>query len=78
MNIQTSRAVDKFLVKIQPKIAKRIVYAIEKLPLGDVKPIVGTKNEYRLRVGAYRILLIITDDFIYITNIKTRGKAYKK
>jgi mRNA-degrading endonuclease RelE of RelBE toxin-antitoxin system len=53
-----------------------VVSAIDKLPQGDIKIIVGGVDEYRLRVSGLRVLFIMTDDTIRITNIKPRGDAY--
>lgn len=35
---------------------KRLAAAISKLPEGDVKPVKGHENLYRLRVGDYRVI----------------------
>jgi mRNA-degrading endonuclease RelE of RelBE toxin-antitoxin system len=56
---------------------QRIKAAIEKLPAGDVKKLTGFLYAYRLRVGGWRILFDMRED-IKITNILSRGEAYKK
>ena len=56
-----------YKIKIRPKALKfiekqdkyqrlRIYKAIYNLPNGDIKKMAGCKNEYRLRVGNYRII----------------------
>jgi mRNA interferase RelE/StbE len=49
---------------------------IEGLPL-DLKPIIGEKNTYRIRVGKYRILFEIVEKTILISRIRSRGDVYK-
>lgn len=78
MEIKRSKKISKFLKKLQPKTAKRTSDAIDKLPSGDIETITGRIDEYRLRVGDFRILFIINDDLINVTNILSRGQAYKK
>jgi mRNA-degrading endonuclease RelE of RelBE toxin-antitoxin system len=78
MEIKKSKKTNKYLSKIQPKSAKRIVDAIKKLPNGDVVAIVGGVDEYRLRVGDVRVLFKILNGVIYVSDIKPRGDAYKK
>lgn len=50
-----SKQAAKFLKKQDAQIRKRIITAIENLPLGDVKKLQGS-DCYRLRVGDYRIV----------------------
>lgn len=53
--------------------------AIEGLPAGDVKRLEGRRNEYRLRVGGWRILFERHDEprLIRVTDVRPRGDAYK-
>lgn len=48
----------------------------EGLPV-DLKPIVGEKDVYRIRVGKYRILFTIIDAVVVVSNIGPRGDVYK-
>ena len=43
----------------------------------DVKPVIGERNVYRLRVGRYRVLFTIIGDTILIARIGPRGDIYK-
>jgi mRNA interferase RelE/StbE len=62
----------------------RILEALDKLshePLeGDIKKLQGKEDEFRLRVGNYRILFTIKDeeDYIAVYRIAPRGQAYKE
>ena len=56
---------------------RRIVNAINNLPSGDVKKLQGV-NEYRLRVGDFRILFDRDGNITYIEKIDNRGQVYKR
>ena len=79
-----------YKIKIRPKALKfiekqdknqklRIYKAIYNLPNGDIKKLVGCKNEYRLRIGNYRIIYEIFQNelIILITKTDNRGQVYK-
>lgn len=79
-----------YKIKIRPKALKfiekqdkyqrlRIYKAIYNLPKGDIKKMVGCKNEYRLRIGNYRIIYeqIQNEFIILITKAENRGQIYK-
>ena len=66
----------KFLKKQTPEVRKRIIDAIEKLPLGDIKKMQG-RSGYRLRVGDYRVLFDQNGNIIDIIDIGNRGQIYK-
>lgn len=70
----------KFLHKQDKKQRKRLYAAIYNLPNGtDIKKLKGY-NQYRLRVGNYRILYKI-DNGVYlidVIDIDNRGDVYKR
>jgi len=47
-------------------------------PKGDIKKLHNSRANYRLRSGDYRIFFDILEDRISVTEISTRGQAYKK
>lgn len=56
---------------------KRLVSAIEKLPLeGDIKKL-QNRAGYRLRVGDFRVIFDSNGVIIDIINIGNRGQIYK-
>lgn len=74
-----------YKIKIRPKALKfiekqdrfqriRIYKAIYNLPNGDIKKMAGGKNEYRLRVGNYRVIYeqIEKEFIILITKAENR------
>lgn len=76
MHIRYSKQSIKFLKKQSEQVRRRIVNAIEMLPLGDVKKLQGLDG-YRLRVGDFRILFDYDGNIISIENIGNRGQIYK-
>ena len=73
-----SKQADKFLDKLDRNTEDRIMNAIDKIPLGDIKPYVGT-DYLRLRVGDYRILFKwVNDGELLVHHIGVRGDVYKK
>lgn len=70
----------KFLQKQPPDQRERLLKAIYKLPdLGDIKPMAGHDNLYRLRVGTYRVIYTIENDIltVRVLTIGNRGDVYK-
>lgn len=74
----------KDLRRIDPPIRKRILSAIERLAqgaelTGDVKRLRGS-NEYRLRVGDWRVRFEREDRQLVITVVRVlpRGRAYDR
>ena len=69
----------KFIDKQDRTQQLRIYKAIYNLPNGDVKKMAGCKNEYRLRVGNYRIIYEQNQNefIILITKAENRGQIYK-
>lgn len=70
----------KYLKKLDKNMQLRIIKAINQLPLGDVKRLQGNTEDYRLRVGNYRIIFSKDDEklIILIIEIGSRGEVYSK
>ena len=77
MIISYSKQSIKFLKKQDMITRKRIIKSIENLPLGDVKNLQGVDN-YRLRVGDYRIIYNQNGNVIRIERIDSRGQVYRR
>ena len=72
-----SKKAVKFLKMQDVPTRKRLVTAIEKLPLeGDIKKLQGVDG-YRLRVSDFRILFDVNGIIIDIIEIGNRGQIYK-
>lgn len=78
MQIEYKKKAVKYISSCDRATKQRLKNAIEKLPLGDVKKLVGFEKEYRLRVGDLRVLFSIEDDIIIINDILPRGQVYKR
>lgn len=70
----------KFLQKQPLSQRERLLKAIQGLPdIGDIKPMAGHENLFRMRVGAYRVLYSIEHDLLIVRvlTIGNRGDVYK-
>ena len=70
----------KFLQKQPHEQRERLLKAIYRLPeLGDIKPMSGHENLFRLRVGTYRVIYTIENRIltVWVLNIGNRGDVYK-
>lgn len=78
MSIIYTKACVKVIRGMDSPTKQRIKAAIEQLPMGDVKPLQGSKGSYRLRVGTWRILFSYPDpETLLIEKIGPRGSIYK-
>ncbi len=70
----------KFIQKQPADQIKRILAALACLPhQGDIKPLKGTPDVFRLRVGDYRILYRVEHEILTVIVIDAgnRGQIYK-
>lgn len=78
MKIEYTKHAEKDIKSINEPTVSRIKNGIEKLPLGDVKPIKGHPTYRRLRIGGYRVIFDMLDtDTIVIISVGPRGQAYR-
>ena len=80
MKIQIEKPALKFLAKQPKQQQERLLRAISKLPeVGDIKPMAGHVDLYRLRVGDYRVLYTIENAVltVRVLQIGNRGDVYK-
>ena len=81
MKVVIVKKATKYFEKLSKSTKRRINEALIGLsnepPEGDIKKLQG-RNDYRLRVGDFRILYRIEPDVVIITNIAPRGQAYKE
>ncbi len=79
-----SRQSEKYLSRLTPSNAKRILKRIESLadyphkPDSNIAKLVGTVSSFRLRVGDIRVIYFLDEEKqrILITKIAPRGSAY--
>ena len=70
----------KFIDRLPRSEKARIVAAIEKLPgEGDIKPLRGHDDLFRLRVGPYRVIYAVDNGelIVYVIDADNRGDIYK-
>jgi mRNA interferase RelE/StbE len=78
-----SRESIKFLKKqekaVQARIGKALNGLIIRPPIGDIRPLKGSNNKMRLRVGTYRLIFEVDhyEEIVYILTIDNRGDVYK-
>ena len=78
MDITLSKRAAKTLEALDKPTQERIAAGIRGIPAGDIKPLKGTENTHRLRIGSWRILFsYLGNDGILIEKIAPRGEIYK-
>jgi len=70
----------KQLLKIDLRFQEKIINSLEKFERGesvDIKKLMGRKDEYRIRVGHYRIILNkISSEKYLVTKMGERESIY--
>jgi mRNA interferase RelE/StbE len=81
--VVVERSAEKDLKRLSSEIRSRAVTAIRLLaenprPVGSRK-LAGTENDWRVRVGQYRIVYEIADliRIVRITRVRHRGEVYR-
>ena len=82
MNISYSRQAVKAIGRMDTTTKQRIRAAIDGIPQGDIKPLMGySDGRTRLRIGKYRIVFCYvvenTEEVLYIMDVGSRGDIYK-
>ena len=78
MHIRYERIAVKHIQILDKNTKQRLKIAIERLTFGDIRKLKGYQNDYRLRVGNFRVLFSIESDIITIKDVLPRGQAYKR
>jgi mRNA interferase RelE/StbE len=79
-NIRYEKTCLKYLKKLDRNTQLRIIKSINRLPFGDVKKLQGKTEDYRLRVGKYRVIFSKEEKnlTINVIEIASRGEIYNK
>lgn len=81
--IEFSSEAERFLEKTDAKTALRIAKAVGKLSADPRPPgckkLVGVDNEYRIRIGDYRVVYQIRKAvlMVFVIRIGNRGNIYR-
>jgi len=82
MQVLLRPVANRYLERLNESDNRRIRAALYDLskepPEGDIKPLSGQTGYFRVRVGKYRVLFRHEENTIFVTNIDSRGQAYKK
>lgn len=78
MKIIITKSAKKAMKKMDKATRNRMIAAVNRIPAGDIKRLRGYEDNFRLRVGDYRILYTQISEKIIINNILPRGEAYKR
>jgi mRNA interferase RelE/StbE len=79
-NISITKKARKFIAAQPKNRQEQLLHAIYKLPEGDIKPLAGKNDMYRLRVSDYRVIYTLHKNTLIITviNVGNRGQVYKE
>lgn len=79
MKISYSKTFEKKFSKYDRKLQEKIFLAIQNLPEGDVKRLVGNEVPpiYRIRISKYRVLFLMNEQEIKVLKVDSRGDIYK-
>ena len=72
-NDQLDRLPHRLQVRI---VEKTELYSQQSDPLKFAEPLTGS-NEYRFRIGDYRVIFEVLHDTLWVTAIKRRDEAYR-
>ena len=76
MDIEYSKQAVKAVKGLDRPVKQRIKEAIEKIPQGDIKPLKGSKDSFRLRVGDWRILFSYQGENTILIEKSRRAAEY--
>lgn len=77
MTIRYSKQAKKYLERMPEQQRELIKKAVRKIPQGQITPLYGYKNSFKLRVNSYRVIFQYSGDIIEVEMIMTRGDVYK-
>ena len=82
-DVYLEKAAERDLKRLQPKIFQQIIFHIKGLvdtprPSGCHK-IAGTKSDWRIRIGDYRVIYVIDDKakVIKVMRVRHRREVYR-
>ena len=81
MRVRFTETADSQLDRLPHRLQKRIVekieyYSIQLDPL-EFSERLSSSNNYRFRIGDYRVIFEVLHDTLWVTAIKRRDEAYR-
>ncbi|PJE81550.1 hypothetical protein COU58_01875 [Candidatus Pacearchaeota archaeon CG10_big_fil_rev_8_21_14_0_10_32_42] len=79
MRIFFTKTSEKQISKLNLRFQDKILKTLEKFEIGekvDLKKLKGKSDEYRIRVGGYRVILSIKDKDFLVTDVGKRENIY--
>ncbi|MCL2638284.1 MAG: type II toxin-antitoxin system RelE/ParE family toxin [Oscillospiraceae bacterium] len=78
MNVTYSKKAVKIISRMDKTTKARIKAGVESIPQGDIVPLAGSSDSFRLRVGNWRVIFSYNNDgTIFVEKIAPRGTVYK-
>ena len=82
MTVKLEKQAEKYYLSQDRTTRQRLkkgMAGLEKQPPeGDIVPVYGVEDTYRLRIGGLRVMFKREHDAIIVTKIHPRGQFYKK
>ena len=77
--IELTSGAEKSLKRLSKPDRNRLRAAIDTLPVGDIKKLRGRSNQFRLRVGEFRVVFApdYTARRVVILEVFHRGSGYR-
>jgi len=83
-NVETASRARRELRNLDPPVRRRVLEAINRLvgdpPAGDIIRLRGREDEWRLRVGDWRVLMYLDSErrTVLVLRVLPRGRAYDR
>ena len=82
LDVIIQKKAERDLDALGEPFCSKIIGEIEKLKVrpwsGDIKKLKSRENEFRLRVGVYRVLFIQEGNTVFIARVLHRKDAYRR
>jgi mRNA interferase RelE/StbE len=81
--VELTRSAERDLRRLDPPVRRRVVAALDGLnaqpPRGDISRLAGPAQEWRLRVGDWRVRFTRAQASrtVYVLRVLPRGRAYR-
>jgi mRNA interferase RelE/StbE len=81
--VELTRAAQRDLRRLDPRVRRRVIDALVGLraqpPHGDIRRLTGSGEEWRLRVGDWRVRFTREQatHTVYVLRVLPRGRAYR-